>query len=256
MNREANKLICFEKIKEEQAEHSQFSSQILYSKPVPRVIENFSGNLTVFTCLFFCLLFLVVIKIRQAAEFRFIIASFYKGKGVIQPFKGEQIFVSAASLFLLVNFVLMSSILTHYTILTLNFPGNVFCRGLKSFEIIIFVLGCYGVKLTLTRIIQFVIGMNDGLTEYRHNILLFCQNVGMLLLPIIILITYVDVKYKLGLIYIALSMFVLLYFYRLLKTIGISVRESVPWLYLFLYLCAFEISPIIIAIKLLFGADS
>ncbi|MDA8714943.1 DUF4271 domain-containing protein [Flavobacteriales bacterium] len=229
---------------------------MLYSEPIPSMKGEFSGNLTVFTCLLFCVLLLVVIKVRQTAKFRFIIASFYRGKSVIQPFKDGQIFASASALFLLGNFIVMSAILLHYAINILDYPGVNFCKGLYAYEIVLFIIGFYGLKLLCTRLIQFIIGMNEGLMEYQHNILLFCQNVGLVLLPLVVLITYIDINYKTDLIYVAISLFILLYFYRILKTVGISIRQSVPWLYLFLYLCAFEISPIIIAIKLLTGADS
>jgi len=256
MDNDADRVISFENFSQVQVGNNQFAIHMLYSEPVPRIKEEFSGNLAVFTCLLSCVLLLVVIKIRQTDKLRFIIASFYKGKSVIQPFKDGQIFASASALFLLANFIVMSTILLYYAINTLDYPGNQFCRGLQSYEIVLFVIGFYGLKLICARLIQFVIGMNEGLIEYQHNILLFCQNVGVLLLPLVVLITYVDINYKTDLIYVAISVFVLLYFYRILKTVGISIRQYIPWLYLFLYLCAFEISPVIIAIKLLTGADS
>jgi len=217
------------------------------------ISDTLAGNPLIFGLILCCMFLLIIARVRQNGKFMFLILSFYRGKGIIQPFKEERLMLSAASVLLMTNFLVMIGLFGYYSIQILGFPEKPFYQSIGFIEITIFVACCYSVKLTLIRFAKFILGVDKGNSEYSYTIVLFCQNLGLLLFPLIVTITYIDMDYKPTLILVAMVVVGLLYLFRLFKAILISIRESIPFLYLFLYLCAFEFSPLVVAIKIVTG---
>jgi hypothetical protein len=217
------------------------------------ISETLAGNPLIFGLIVCCMFLLIIAKVRQNGKFRFLILSFYRGKGIIQPFKEERLMLSAASVLLMTNFLVMIGLFGYYSIQILGFPEKPFYQSIGFLQITIFMACCYIVKLTSIKFAKFVLGVDKGNSEYSYTIILFCQNLGLLLFPIIVTITYIDLDYRPALVGFSIVIVGLLYLFRLFKAILISARESVPFLYLFLYLCAFEFSPLVVAIKIVIG---
>lgn len=78
----------------------------------------------------------------------------------------------------------------------------------------------------------------------------FNKTIGLILLPITILAAYLPFSTSSTLVQIGAVLWVIIIVYRLIKEISLSASFKIPWLYIILYLCAFEISPFIIGIKL------
>ena len=215
------------------------------------ITSSMERNTILFVLLISSLVMVIIAKIRQNVKFQFLILSFYKGKGVIQPFKDERLLMSAASILLLLNFLIMIGMFGHYCVKMFGVE-EAFDLGKYGFlKVSLFVSCCYLVKLIAIRLVQFLIGADKGSSEYLYTVVLFCQNLGLVLFPFIVTATYVEPGYKSAVIIAAIVAIILLYLFRLFKTIAISVRESVPILYLFLYLCAFEFLPLTVAVKLM-----
>jgi len=217
------------------------------------VSDTLAGNPLIFGLIVCCMLLLIVAKVRQNGKFKFLILSFYRGKGIIQPFKEQRVMLSAASILLMTNFLVMIGLFGYYSIQILGFPGKPVYESIGFFQISVFVTCCYIVKLTLIKFVKFLLGVDKGNSEYSYTIILFCQNLGLLLFPLIVTITYIDMDYRPTLVIFAMVIVGLLYLFRIFKAISISIRESIPFLYLFLYLCAFEFSPLVVALKIVIG---
>ena len=214
------------------------------------VKSSMERNTVLFILLISSLVMIIIAKIRQNVKFQFLILSFYKGKGVIQPFKDERLMMSAASILLLFNFLIMIGIFGHYSVKIFGVEEALDVGEYGFLKVSLFVSSCYVVKLIAIRMVQFLIGADKGSSEYLYTVVHFCQNLGLVLFPFIVTATYFESEYKLAVINAAIVAIILLYLFRLFKTIAISVRESVPILYLFLYLCAFEFLPLTVAVKL------
>jgi hypothetical protein len=74
--------------------------------------------------------------------------------------------------------------------------------------------------------------------------------IGLLLLPVNILLAYAPAGIRFWTIAVSVSIIGLLFLYRLVRAIGIWIGiPGFSLFYLFLYLCAFEIAPLLIIWK-------
>ena len=185
--------------------------------------------------------------------------SFYKGSSIIQPFQDGLIIGSASAIVMTINFFVMMGLLGYYSLVHFNltiannysWENGVVMVGLISLLIMI----GYLVKLSTTWMTKVIVGGGLGVTEYRYNILFFVHHLGIVLLPIVLALVFVDQNYKEAVPYFAYGVVCLLYFYRIIKSAIVGVRASVPPLYLFVYLCTLEFLPLVVIIKLLIGQN-
>jgi len=227
----------------------------VYSETPADKNGSFEGQIVISSVLLLCLFMLAVVKFRQPVKFRFLLTTFYKGNSVIQPFQDGLIITSASAIIMTINFFLVLSIVAFYSmdrvsIVVANMPS----QHLIVFGILLLAItASYLVKLASTWATKVAIGEDRGITAYRYNILFFTHQVGILLLPVVFTLAFVDPNNKEYVLYFAYGLIGLLYIYRLVKSILIGINESVPLLYLFLYLCTLEFMPLVVIIKLLIG---
>jgi hypothetical protein len=218
--------------------------------------NSFDGQTVISSVLLLCLLMLAVVKFRQPVKFRFLLTTFYKGNSVIQPFQDGLIISSASAIIMTINFFLVLSIVAFYSLdrLSVDIAVNMPNQNLITFGILFLVITfSYLIKLASTWATKIAIGEDRGITAFRYNILFFTHQVGILLLPIVFTLTFVQPNLKEYVLFFAYGLIGLLYIYRLVKSILIGINDSVPPLYLFLYLCTLEFLPLVVIIKLLIG---
>jgi hypothetical protein len=88
-------------------------------------------------------------------------------------------------------------------------------------------------------------------SEYLYNFFIYQKILGVLILPFIIGIPFMPVVFLPGLINISLILILFFLIIRTLRGIILSFKLKVSILYIFLYLCALEILPILIFLKLI-----
>jgi len=112
------------------------------------------------------------------------------------------------------------------------------------------ILLVYSVKTILIKIIGFIFKAQEKFTEYLFNTFLINKILGMALLPIVICLAFIPQTEQI-LIKIGILLFVATYVYRLIRGLIIgSSGINLSRFYLFLYLCALEILPLIVLIKI------
>ncbi len=84
--------------------------------------------------------------------------------------------------------------------------------------------------------------------EYNHNITIFNQTFGIILFPITVLISFTDAPNVF--IYTGIILLSLMYLLRIIRFFKINFNKQINILYMFLYLCALEIIPILYITKL------
>jgi len=91
----------------------------------------------------------------------------------------------------------------------------------------------------------------NAFREYRTVIssVWFLAGVSFFLLSGTILFT--SYQYPVHLVWVGAGIFILLYFYRIIRLLFIFIKQRVSILYFILYLCALEVLPVLIVIKLL-----
>ena len=126
--------------------------------------------------------------------------------------------------------------------------------GLSFFSYLLivgFVLVVYLVKILSLKTIGYIFNSNSAPNEYIFLIFLINQIIGIGFIPIILFIAYGKESFTNDFVYAGFALFILSFFVRIGKgaLTALSSRK-ISAFYLFLYLCTFEILPLLLGAKL------
>ncbi len=109
----------------------------------------------------------------------------------------------------------------------------------------------YSAQMIALRFLSNIFNSERPAATYIFTIFLFNMMAGLLLLPIVILIAYAPLEYRQFLIGSGMAILVIFLLYRYVRVfiIWTSLLRA-PVFYLFLYLCAFEIAPLLLIGKI------
>ena len=108
----------------------------------------------------------------------------------------------------------------------------------------------FSLKSITLGVTGFLFNKSAIFSEYRHNIFIYNKIYGIVLLPVIVGLLYAgDIMYV-PLIYSGLVLGGVFYLLQLVRGLEIIMRKEFSVFYLILYLCAFEILPILVLYKL------
>ncbi|WP_304066417.1 DUF4271 domain-containing protein [Pedobacter glucosidilyticus] len=197
------------------------------------------------------LLLFALLKRIFSKETEMVFSAFYDNRILAQINKEENIFTSWFFLFSYLLYSLITGLFLYLFIATQG--TGVSLTGFSLFLSVSFYLGLFlGVKILLLRFIGFVFELGKLVREYVHIIYITFFNVAILFIPltiILILTVYKDSNWILGIAAMLLSIILIAQFSRLVVQILSNYKLSK--FYLILYLCAFEICPVLIVIKAL-----
>ncbi|MCX6296208.1 MAG: DUF4271 domain-containing protein [Bacteroidetes bacterium] len=126
-------------------------------------------------------------------------------------------------------------------------------RSILYFEIALIICFVYGIKIMVVRIFGFIFQKQKEAGDYAMMIFLFCNILGLFLLPIVVCLAFVKEVSPLVFIYLGFGVSALFLCIRLIRGVIIGINSiGVSRFYLFLYLCTFEILPFVIMVKLFF----
>ncbi len=91
------------------------------------------------------------------------------------------------------------------------------------------------------------------LREYLYNIFIFNRLTGVVLLPLMCLLVYTRGMLQEFIFWITLAVVLGIFLMRLLRGVVFSYRKEVLIFYMFLYLCALEIAPLVLLYRWLEG---
>jgi hypothetical protein len=120
-------------------------------------------------------------------------------------------------------------------------------------SVLIFSLGItliYGIKTFICRILGNIFLVREEFAEYIHNINLYNKNIGLFLFPVVISFPYIADSIKPSIIYIGMIVIGILIILRITRGIQIIMWKGASIFYLILYLCAIEILPVLLTVKL------
>lgn len=109
----------------------------------------------------------------------------------------------------------------------------------------------YGIKFASIKLLGYIFKAQKEASEYMMTIFLFCNTLGLFMLPLIVCLTYVKQVSPIVFIYAGIGFIIIFFSIRLVRGLFLGLnRLEISKIYLFMYLCALEILPIIIIIKL------
>lgn len=104
-------------------------------------------------------------------------------------------------------------------------------------------------KIFLAKILGFIFRSNDSAREYSFNLLLICKTLGIVLIPFVLSIPFVNFSSISYFLTLGVSIVGISYILVILRGIKILFTKHVSFLYMILYLCALEMVPLVIAYK-------
>lgn len=107
----------------------------------------------------------------------------------------------------------------------------------------------FRLKTFLYKFLGLVFKVEEDFNEIHHHMNVFNQSLGVILLPFIISMPFLNDSIKniflIGLVFV-IGVFILLFFFRGFQIVS---RKQVPVFFLILYLCAVEILPVVLLVK-------
>ena len=112
--------------------------------------------------------------------------------------------------------------------------------------------GYFMLKIFLYKLLGAVFSQRETTGELVFNMMLYHNVLGMILLPVATMHAWVPVVAPFSL-FIVPGLVLLFYLMSIIRSIYFAIREGISIFYLILYLCALEILPILLVVKLATG---
>jgi len=110
----------------------------------------------------------------------------------------------------------------------------------------------YFIKIASIKILGFIFLQKKVIDEYIHNLKLFNITIGIVLLPIIICIPFLNAYLvsESHLIQSGFIIFIIIFIFKLIRGFFVSYRQNVSVFYILLYLCTLEILPLALLLRI------
>lgn len=185
------------------------------------------------------------------SEISFIFSELYDTKKLNKINIERNVFSSWQFLILYILFCFTVGL---YIYLVTNKLGNIYhYKDLLLFatlSLITFIL--VSVKIILLRFLGFVFNISVMVGHYIHILYITLFNMLFVLIPFLLILALIPQNISISAIWLSVLILILIYLIRVVKAILIVLnKHSFSKTYLFLYVCAFEICPIIILLKAL-----
>ena len=169
-----------------------------------------------------------------------------------QIVRDESILLQRASLILSVIAYFVSGLFVYQVSIIMSWSHPLLPGGFNRFILFALIIAlAYSIKMIFLRFLSVVFKVEKPVATYIFNIFLVNMVIGLLLFPAIILVAYLPSDYRYYIVIIILILLAALLMYRLARAIGIGLTiQRFSLFYLFLYICGFEIAPLLIIYKL------
>jgi hypothetical protein len=232
---------------------SLFQNHSLEVKNSGPVLHFTQYDYLIASILFFSYILFVWLYFSNRKRLNQIIRGLYVGRYANQFARegvsiGNRLVIFLSALFVLTLSLFVCQTAHYYGFLESQSPLSLF------FITAIIILSIYSVKLVVIKFAGFLFETQKEIREYTVSIFLFCNTVGLFMLPIVICLAFFKQVNPLIFIYSGFSLISILFLTRLVRGLIIGLDSArVSKFYLFLYLCTLEIVPLVILSKLFIG---
>ena len=138
---------------------------------------------------------------------------------------------------------------------SMRLSGNTFFQ-LSGWKLLLplfgFLIVIFTLKFIVYRFVGWVFGIQVATAGYLYQSSVMSKAFGLILLPLVVIFPFLEPEARHWIPRIGFSVFVLLYVIQVGRGIVANLRGGLSGYYIFLYLCALEILPLSILIKVLF----
>lgn len=179
-----------------------------------------------------------------------IIKGFYINRFSNQLSREDFAIGNRVSIFLSVFFITTLSLFINRVLSYFGF--QLFESDFFLIIIIVFALiTTYAVKFATIKLLGYVLNVEKEAKDYMMTIFLFCNTLGLFMLPIVICLTFVKQVSPGIFIYTGIVMIITFFIIRMIRGLILGFNSSgISKIYLFMYLCTLEILPLVILLKL------
>lgn len=229
---------------------SLFQNHLLELKNPKPVIHYTRYDYLVTAVLFFSYIMFVWLYVSNRKRLNQIVMGLYAGRYANQLAREEVSMGNRVMIFLSALFVFTMSLFfyqtaTYFGLLPVNGMWSIF------FIIALVIFSVYGIKLLVIKMLGFLFETQKEIREYIISIFLFCNAVGLFMLPVVICLAFLKQVDPTVFIYTGVAIIVIFFLSRLVRGVIIGLSSTrVSKFYLFLYLCTLEMVPLAIMVKL------
>lgn len=229
---------------------SLFQNHLLTVKTHKPVIHYTQYDYLVSSILFLSYIMFVWLYISNRKRLDQVVKGLYAGRYANQLAReevsvGNRVAIFLSALFVFTITLFFYQVAGYYGFLQNNdIPNTFFITAGAIFSI-------YCLKLLIINVFGFVFEMQKEIREYTISVFLFCNAVGLFMLPVVICLAFLKQVKPSVFIYIGLAVITVFFVTRLVRGLIIGLNSArVSKFYLFLYLCTLEIVPLVIMVKL------
>lgn len=197
-----------------------------------------------------CLGLIAWVQVFYRSRLKQIVNAFLGTRSLYQLYREGNIFRERISIPLFITFLISYSLFAYVLVVQFTVDGTLGLSGLKQFsQIMVIVLLSWFLKNLIISFIGIVFRNYLILTEYLLLNFVFNILSGLILLPIIIFAIYLgSVEWM----YSAVIIWLLIFLYRVIRELFTRLSyRNFSLFYRILYLCTFEIIPLLVFTKLI-----
>lgn len=225
--------------------------QRINEEPVPRV-ELHPGWL--FPLLVIVIASIGFMRMVHGRSFNLLIQSVFNNNLANQLIRDDNVLVQRANFLFSIMFSLVAALVLYQASIAFGWKLAGIGPGFLRYAFLaVLVSGIYTFKFIIIKMTGLVFNQGREFTAYVFNIFLVNFLLSLLLTPIIVFIGFSDLIPARVLIFIAAALFASAFLFRIGRGILIGLRSQGGFspVYLFLYLCALEIAPLLVLIKVI-----
>ena len=180
-----------------------------------------------------------------------IVESFYSNRMLNQISREGNLFSSWPFLFFFILFGFTIAMFLYLvgksTLLHFDFDGFDWFLVLTAI-----VIGLFSLKILILRILAFLFDLRKMVQEYTSILYLSYFNTALIFLPLVVVFSLTPFRFTGIITYLALILVAFIFIFQFIRAGALILSNyQFPKVYLFIYLCALEICPLLILLKAL-----
>ena len=192
------------------------------------------------------------LRIFYARYFSRLFSAFTNSSLANQVVRDENVLIQRASVLLNIVFYMVAALFLYFISSSRHWEMEGLDYGFSRYLFFaILVAAVYTLKMIILKICGYVFELDREMAAYIFNIFLINSILGMALLPVTGLMAYASWIPPAWITVLALIIISVAFLYRLVR--GVLIAIATPGfspVYLILYLCALEIAPLLVVLKL------
>ena len=200
--------------------------------------------------LLLCVVLLGFIKSFNVNRFGQVYKSIFSYQISSEIVRGEKVFYHRVNLILTTIHMLIVGLLIYQW----AFEKGVYVYEDVKFssylKITFLLLLLYVTKYIFARILAVIFDKQSLASEYIFTVALYNSMQGVLLIPIMLIIYFMEINFSFILQYLVFPVIGVTYLLRFNRLFIVGRSKSVSYFYIFLYICTLEILPLVVLIKI------